>query len=52
VDRDAHRVEFQAGKSGVKTQWWDAAASSATAKVITVAAGATVASIDAAMTGG
>ena len=49
-----YRVEFQAGcgKSGVKTQWWDAAASSATAKVITVAAGATVASIDAAMTGG
>lgn len=49
-----YRVEFQAGcgKSGVKTQWWDDAGSSATAKFITVAAGATVASIDAAMTGG
>jgi hypothetical protein len=48
-----YRVEFQAGcgKSGVKTQWWDAAASSATAKVITVAAGATVSGIDAALTG-
>jgi hypothetical protein len=49
-----YRVEFQAGcgDSGVKTQWWDAAASSATAKVIAVAAGATVSGIDAAMTGG
>ena len=49
-----YRVEFQAGcgKSGVKTQWWDAAGSSATAKVITVTAGATVSGIDAAMTGG
>lgn len=49
-----YRVEFQAGcgKSGVKTQWWDAAASGATAMAITVGAGATVSGIDAVMTGG
>jgi hypothetical protein len=47
-----YRVEFQAGcgRSGVKTQWWQDAASGALAKSITVGAGATVSGIDAAMT--
>ena len=49
-----YRVEFQAGcgKSGVKAQWWQDAAASATAKVITVSPAATVSGIDAVMTGG
>ena len=49
-----YRVEFQAGcgQAGVKTQWWQDAASSAAAKIITVSAGATVSGIDAIMTGG
>ena len=48
-----YRVEFQAGcGQGVKTQWWQDAASSAAAKIITVSAGATVSGIDAVMTGG
>jgi hypothetical protein len=49
-----YRVEFQAGcgQAGVKTQWWQDAASSAAATAITVVAGATVSGIDAIMTGG
>jgi hypothetical protein len=47
-------VEFQAGcgQVDVKTQWWQDAASSAGAKIITVSAGVTVSGIDAIMTGG
>jgi hypothetical protein len=49
-----YRVEFQAGcgQAGVKTQWWQDAASSAAATVITVGADATVGAINAVMAGG
>jgi hypothetical protein len=49
-----YRVEFQAGcgQEGVKTQWWQDAASSAAAKIITVSAGAAVSGIDATMARG
>lgn len=49
-----YRVEFQAGcgQVGVKTQWWQGAASRAAAKIITVIAGGTVSGIDARMAGG
>jgi hypothetical protein len=48
-----YRVEFQAGcgRSGIRTQWWQDAASSTAAQVIAVSAGATVSGIDAMMTG-
>jgi Carboxypeptidase regulatory-like domain len=49
-----YRVEFQAGcgRTGLKTQWWQDAASSTAAKILTVRAGATISGIDALMTGG
>jgi molybdopterin-binding protein len=49
-----YRVEFQAGcgQEHVKTQWWQDAASSTAAKIITVRAGAGVSSVDAIMTVG
>jgi hypothetical protein len=49
-----YRVEFQSGcgRSGLAAQWWDGAASSAAAKIITVGAGATISGISAVMTRG
>lgn len=49
-----YRVEFQAGcgQGGVKTQWWQDAASGTAAKIIAVTAGARISGIDATMTGG
>jgi protocatechuate 3,4-dioxygenase beta subunit len=49
-----YRVEFQAGcgQAGVTTQWWQGAASSAAATIITVGAGAAVSGINAVMSGG
>ena len=48
-----YRVEFQAGcgQAGVTTQWWQDAASSAAARIVTVSPGATVSGIDAVMAG-
>jgi Carboxypeptidase regulatory-like domain len=47
-----YRVEFQAGCGGVsvKTQWWQDAVSSTTAKIVNVRPGDTVSDIDAVMT--
>ncbi len=46
-----YRVKFQAGcgKGGIKTQWWQDAGSSFTAKIITVSPGDTVKGVNAVM---